>query len=116
MAHQHGVLAGRDIASSQKRTSNGNYTGVKKSGDVQAVCSVPFFWTVQFGVSIRFSGYNEGCDDVIIRGSLEEQKFAAYYVKNDVVVAVATMKMDPVAARFAENLFNGIMMRKNEIP
>lgn len=49
--------------------------------------SVPFFWTTQYGKSIRYCGHALAFDDVIVDGSLEELKFVAYFVKDDKVLA-----------------------------
>ena len=116
MAHTHGVIAAQDIARLSNRANNGRYTNVNGSSSSGPIKSVPFFWTVQFGVSIRYAGYGAGFDQVEIRGSLDDQKFVAYYVKGDVVIAVATMKRDPVAAQFAEDLFNGKVLSRKDIP
>lgn len=115
MAHQHGVIAARDIVRSTESVDGERRQHANDSAS-SSVHSVPFFWTVQFGVSIRYSGYGANHDDVVIRGNLEEEKFVAYYVKNDVVVAVGTMKSDPLAAKFAEDLFNGKTLKRSDIP
>lgn len=43
--------------------------------------SVPFFWTVILGKSIRYAGYNEGYTEIIFKGTVEEKKFLALYIK-----------------------------------
>lgn len=43
--------------------------------------SVPFFWTVLLGKSIRYTGYNEGYTEIIFKGTMEERKFLAFYIK-----------------------------------
>jgi len=63
------------------------------------VSTVPFFWTVQFGKSIRYAGHGHGWEDVIYQE--EEGKVLAFYTKGDEVVAVLTLGRDPLAARFA---------------
>uniref|UniRef100_H2Y453 Rieske domain-containing protein n=1 Tax=Ciona savignyi TaxID=51511 RepID=H2Y453_CIOSA len=99
MAHAHGRVAALDIIQSL----------------ALKIDTVPFFWTVQFGRSLRFAGHANGYNDVIVRGSLDDYKFAAYYVRNDVVVAVATMTSDPIAAEFAQRLKAGEAMRRCDI-
>ncbi|CAG8569057.1 15640_t:CDS:2, partial [Racocetra fulgida] len=42
---------------------------------------IPYFWSNQLGKGIRYAGYAAGFDDVIIKGNLEEFKFAAYYAR-----------------------------------
>jgi hypothetical protein len=42
-------------------------------------------------------------------------KFVAYYCKGDVVVAVATLMRDPVAAHFANRLREGKTLSKENV-
>lgn len=89
---------------------------VPDSAPPSAIDSVPFFWTVQFGISIRYAGYSAKYESVVIKSvdksgnivqekeALEQKKFVAFYVANDHVVAIATMMSDPFAARFAQHV------------
>lgn len=56
---------------------------------------MPFFWTVQFGKSIRYSGHATSFDEVIVQGTPEELKFAAYYAREGKVLAVAALGTAP---------------------
>uniref|UniRef100_A0A3Q3E496 Apoptosis inducing factor mitochondria associated 4 n=1 Tax=Hippocampus comes TaxID=109280 RepID=A0A3Q3E496_HIPCM len=67
--------------------------------------SVPFFWTVLLGKSIRYT-YGEGYTEIIIKGKVEERKFLAFYIDN-VVVAAASLMFDPAVARLAELMAAG---------
>ncbi len=60
--------------------------------------SVPFFWTGQFGLSLRYVGHAESWDEVVIDGSLDDRQFLAAYVQGGVVRAVATVGRDKDAA------------------
>eukprot|EP00128_Syssomonas_multiformis_P006157 Colp12_sorted_trinity150504_noHs@6846 len=95
------------------------YTGALAArnmlGKGEAAHTVPFFWTVHYGMSLRYAGYAATYDDVIIEGSLEEHKFAAYYVSGDKVLAVATLMFDPRAAQAADLLAVGKMPTATEI-
>jgi len=98
MAHQHGRIAGLNIA-----------------GKPTDINSVPYFWTVQYGKSIRYSGYGVGFDDVIVHGNFDEGKFLAYYTKGDKVIAAASLGWDPVVSQFAQLLNKGGSVSKKEI-
>ncbi|KAK6968220.1 apoptosis-inducing factor 3-like isoform X1 [Biomphalaria glabrata] len=98
MAHQHGRIAGLSIA-----------------GKPQDIRSVPYFWTVQYGKSIRYTGYGFGYDDIVLHGDVEENKFVAYYTKNDQVVAVASLGWDPIVSQAAELMSKGGTISKEEI-
>uniref|UniRef100_A0A672JG58 Apoptosis inducing factor mitochondria associated 4 n=1 Tax=Salarias fasciatus TaxID=181472 RepID=A0A672JG58_SALFA len=74
--------------------------------------SVPFFWTVLLGKSIRYTGYGEGYTEIIFKGSVEDRKFLAFYIKDGVAVAAASLMFDPAVARIAELMANGQMVTK----
>ncbi|CAG6003880.1 unnamed protein product [Menidia menidia] len=67
-----------------------------------AVESVPFFWTSLLGKSIRYTGYAEGYTEIIYKGKVEERKFLAFYIKDEAVLAVASLMFDPAVAQVAE--------------
>ena len=77
---------------------------------------IPVFWSA-LGAQLRYCGNTQGSgwDHLIIQGNPGEGKFAAFYCKGDVVVAVATMGMDPVMVQAAELLRLGKMPSKGEI-
>ncbi len=50
---------------------------------------IPFFWTKQAGLNFKYVGHASDWDGVLIEGSLEDDEFLAYYVKDDQVLAVA---------------------------
>ena len=52
---------------------------------------------------------------MVLKGEPENSKFAAYYTKNNTVVAVATMMMDPIMVQCAELMRRGKMPSKKEI-
>uniref|UniRef100_A0A8C6SF68 Apoptosis inducing factor mitochondria associated 4 n=1 Tax=Neogobius melanostomus TaxID=47308 RepID=A0A8C6SF68_9GOBI len=76
--------------------------------------SVPFFWTVLLGKSIRYTGYNEGYTEIIFKGTVEERKFLAFYIKENVVVAAASLMFDPAVARLAEMMATGQRITKTQ--
>ncbi|GCC23662.1 hypothetical protein chiPu_0002060 [Chiloscyllium punctatum] len=79
-----------------------------------AIDTVPFFWTFFFGKSLRYAGYGAGFEEVIIQGNKDELKFVAFYIKEDKVVAVASLNYDPVVAQVAEVLASGKTISKLE--
>ena len=52
---------------------------------------IPYFWTEQFGVSLRYVGHTENWDTVEIDGSLDAQNCAVRYKQGGKIVAVATI-------------------------
>ncbi|KAI0926250.1 hypothetical protein AcW1_008468 [Taiwanofungus camphoratus] len=83
-------------------------------GKGQPFVKVPVFWSSQ-GQQLRYCGVGAGFDDVIIQGDPDEMKFIAYYVKNNSVVAVASMQKDPVVGKASELLRLGLMPSPAEL-
>lgn len=87
LAMQHGQIAACNMAG-QKVTFE----------------AVPFFWTGQFDMKLRYVGHAEKWDDMIIQGNLEEKDFLAFYAKDDQVMAVSGIGRDRDIAAISELL------------
>lgn len=98
LAQYHGHIAGKNMA--------GNETALK---------AVPYFWTVLFGKSFRYSGYGSPHETRII-GSLDELKFVAvYFDKDDKVCGMASCQRDPIVSQFAELQSQGKSLTKKDL-
>ncbi|KAK2756081.1 hypothetical protein FQN54_005488 [Arachnomyces sp. PD_36] len=76
---------------------------------------IPVFWSA-LGAQLRYCGNTpNGWDGLVIKGDPDNAKFAAYYTLGDIVVAVATMGMDPVMAKSAYLMRKGKMPSKKEL-
>ena len=71
--------------------------------------AVPYFWSGQNGLSLRYAGHADAFDEVVVRGTLEGDKpaFAAYYVQGGRAVAVAGIGRDKEVAAFHALLAHG---------
>jgi apoptosis-inducing factor 3 len=70
---------------------------------------VPFFWTLQHGVSFKYVGYAPDWDEVMITGDIGERKFLGYYVKgNQLLAGIGTLSGHLLS--FAE------LMRQGRLP
>ena len=122
-----GIWAAGDIVSfplstyGDKRVSVEHWSMAMFMGKVAAMSimgheggtvTVPFFCTEQFGSSIRIAGHNEGYDDIILHYGEEDNKWVAFYCVEDLVVSVATLNRDPVAACFANLRRAGLQLKK----
>jgi NADPH-dependent 2,4-dienoyl-CoA reductase/sulfur reductase-like enzyme len=76
---------------------------------------IPIFWSA-LGSQLRYCGNTvHGWDDLLLKGAPEEGKFVAYYTKGEIVVAVATMQVDPVMVKASELMLAGKMPSKSEL-
>lgn len=98
----------------QVALGHGHTAALNMTGQTTPVRSVPFFWTVLFGKSLRYTGYGR-YDDVIIGGDLENLAFIAYYCRGDKVVSLASLGKDPAAANYAEMLQQGKSLTKQQV-
>uniref|UniRef100_A0A8C7LB51 AIF family member 3 n=1 Tax=Oncorhynchus kisutch TaxID=8019 RepID=A0A8C7LB51_ONCKI len=124
-----GVYAGGDIVTfpfpgrSNKKVNiphwqmahvHGRVAALGMMGRPTEIKTVPYFWSAMFGKSLRYAGYGEGFDDVVIQGDVDELKFVAFYTRYE-VVAVASMNYDPIVSRVAEVLGSGKTIRKRDV-
>ncbi len=105
-------LTGQNIRIEHWRTAlqHGHAAGCNMAGVPTEYTSVPFFWTMQAGLSLQYVGHAQGWDEIIIDGQIAEKNFLAYYVKNGTVHAVAAMGRDRDMAAIQE------VMRMNRFP
>ncbi|KAF5342112.1 hypothetical protein D9611_001598 [Ephemerocybe angulata] len=94
--------------------NHGRAVGSTISGKEQPFVKVPVFWSAQ-GQQLRYCGVGHQYDRIIVKGSPEDLKFVAYYVKNDKIVAVASMQNDPVVSKASELLRLGLMPTPQEV-
>ncbi|XP_068600231.1 apoptosis-inducing factor 3 [Brachionichthys hirsutus] len=76
--------------------------------------SVPYYWTVLLGKTIRYTGYGEGYTEIVIKGKLEDRKFLALYIKDEEVIAAASLNFDPLVSAVAQRLVSGKAITKRE--
>lgn len=93
LAEQHGRIAARNMLGQQ----------VKFAG-------VPFFWTGQFDVKLRYAGRAQAWDEIIFQGNPDDWEFLAFYVRGDRVLAVAGCGRDRDMAAITE------LMRRQQMP
>ncbi len=51
----------------------------------------PFFWTMQYGNSIKFTGSAAGYDEIVYRGDVDNDTFSAGYFRHGKLCAVSTI-------------------------
>ncbi|NXF94117.1 AIFM3 factor, partial [Eubucco bourcierii] len=76
--------------------------------------TVPYFWTTMLGKSIRYAGCGEGYTDTVVKGSLEQETFLIFYIRDGFVTAAASLNRDPMVSLIAEVLYSGKQITKEE--
>lgn len=97
VASNHGREIGRTLA----------------TGHVRTYTHIPVFWS-GLGTTMRYVGHGAGFNAVHVDGEPDEEEFVAYYAKDDRVIAVATMRRDPVMAQALALMRSGKMPRLSE--
>lgn len=65
-------------------------------------------------LSLIFSGHGKPTS-IKIHGSLDKLEFIAYYLKDGKVIGISSVNADPVAADFANMLYEGKILTEEEI-
>jgi 3-phenylpropionate/trans-cinnamate dioxygenase ferredoxin reductase subunit len=59
-------------------------------GKDEAYEEIPWFWSDQYDTNLQYTGFHTTWDDLVVRGSLEERNFVAFYcTEGRVLAAVA---------------------------
>jgi NADPH-dependent 2,4-dienoyl-CoA reductase/sulfur reductase-like enzyme/nitrite reductase/ring-hydroxylating ferredoxin subunit len=90
VAQQHGQVAARNML-----------------GQREKFTAAPFFWTQQYGKSLRYAGHAERWDEIIYQGDVAKQDFLAFYVLDNRIVAAAGMNHDTEMMYITELLTQG---------
>ncbi|KAJ3117868.1 hypothetical protein HDU96_005245 [Phlyctochytrium bullatum] len=107
-----------NVAQNQGRVAAHNIARLVSGLDVdRPFVQVPYFWTVQYGKSIRYAGHAESFDDIVIQGTVEGDNlsFAAFYGRGGKVLAVASVAKDPVVSHASELIRVGKMPSIDEL-
>ena len=92
VAQQHGQAAARNML-----------------GQREKFTAAPFFWTQQYGKSLRYAGHAARWDEIIYQGDVAGQDFLAFYVLASRIVAAAGMNHDADMIEIAEQLGAGTL-------
>jgi 3-phenylpropionate/trans-cinnamate dioxygenase ferredoxin reductase component len=52
---------------------------------------IPWFWSDQYDFNLQYTGFHKEWDELIVRGSMEERNFVAFYRKDERVLAAVAV-------------------------
>ncbi len=64
-------------------------------GIVNDYNQVPWFWSDQYNVKLQIAGLSQGYDQIVLRGDPSQRKFAAFYLKQGMLIAVDAINAVP---------------------
>src|SRR5215216_6624263 len=76
-------------------------------GENEPYDEIPWFWSDQYEHNLQYAGFHTEWDELVIRGSMEERNFVAFYRKDGRVLAA-------VAINRARDLRRSIPLIKNK--
>ena len=76
---------------------------------------VPFFWSGQYDLKLRYVGHAEQWDEIFIDGDLNKSKFLAFYLQDNKIMAVAGVNRDKDIAAISELMHLQKMPNATEI-
>jgi apoptosis-inducing factor 3 len=89
---------------------HGRDAALNMAGKPTPNMTVPFFWTKQANLSIRYVGHAQNWDEIIYDGDVASRDFIAFYIRNNEVHAAAGCKRDKQMAAILE------LMRLKKMP
>lgn len=104
LAAQHGRVA----ASNMMLSGSGDLRNSSRAKTTDKI--VPFFWSGQYDLKLRYVGHAEQWDEVYIDGDLDKPEFLAFYLQNNRAMAVAGINRDRDIAAISE------LMRREKMP
>ncbi len=85
----------------------GRIAGFNMGGIKTEFKSVPFFWTAQAGIALRYVGHAEKWNEIITWGDIQSQNFISFYFQDETLLAAAacgnTKEMDAIEALMIMN-------------
>jgi 3-phenylpropionate/trans-cinnamate dioxygenase ferredoxin reductase subunit len=71
----------------QNAIKHGQAAALSMLGKASPYREVYWFWSDQYELNLQYSGYHTEWDELVVRGSLEDRNFLAFYIKEGRVLA-----------------------------
>ena len=90
--HQHPIYGRRmRVEHWQNAMRHGAHAAKSMLGSENPYAEVHWFWSDQYEANIQYAGHHREWDSLVIRGSIPERSFVAFYLKDGLVDAVAAV-------------------------
>lgn len=90
--HEHPVFAGRmRVEHWQNAMQQGAAAARSMLGTGRPYDAIHWFWSDQYDANLQYAGFHRDWDRLVIRGSLEERSFVAFYVNQGLIDAVVAL-------------------------
>jgi 3-phenylpropionate/trans-cinnamate dioxygenase ferredoxin reductase subunit len=90
--HYHPVFDRRmRVEHWQNAIRHGTHAAKSMLGSEEPYDEVHWFWSDQHDANIQYAGHHREWDELVVRGSIEERSFVAFYVKDGLVDAAAAL-------------------------
>ncbi len=112
------ALLGRSLRleSVPNATEQAKSAAASLCGNQKAYASLPWFWSDQFDLKLQIAGVNTDYDKVILRGdALQSRSLAAFYLKDNTVIAVDCINRAPEFAAVKKAMTKGLALRIDEL-
>ena len=88
-AYQH-PFAGKlvRLESVQNANDQGRSAAAAIANQPKPYESIPWFWSIQYNIRLQMVGLYDGCDQTVIRGHMDTNKFALFHYREDQLRAV----------------------------
>ena len=75
----------------QNAMRHGAHAAKSMLGSDEAYAEVHWFWSDQYDANIQYAGHHREWDSLVIRGSIPERSFVAFYIKDGLVDGIAAL-------------------------
>ena len=90
--HFHRVFGRRiRVEHWQNARRQGRAAALSMLGKEEPYDDVHWFWSDQFDVNLQYAGHHTERDDLVVRGSIPDRDFSAFYMKDGLMQAAVAM-------------------------
>jgi 3-phenylpropionate/trans-cinnamate dioxygenase ferredoxin reductase component len=75
----------------QSALGQGSAAAMSMLGKGEPYEEIPWFWSDQYEHNLQYLGYHTEWDELVVRGSLKERNFVAFYLKEGRVLAAVAL-------------------------